>query len=318
MLAGIVEIADAQQLLHLEHALFGEGRALVLLVDGVVAGGVLFARLPALDHLAADQLGDDAVDLVILVGGFLAGAGNDERGAGLVDEDGIDFVDDGVIERALDAIVDAELHVVAQVVEAEFVVGAVGDVGAVGVLALLVVEVVDNDADAHAEGLVDAAHPFGVAFGQVIVDRDHVNALAAERVEVAGQGGHQRLAFAGLHFGDFAVVQHHAADQLHVEMAHVEEAAAGLADHREGFDEQVVDGGALRDALFEIDGLGGEVDVRQLAELGLELVDGRHRGQHAFDLALGLGAKDLRQDVIDNHERSRYGGKSVSSYFTLS
>ncbi len=170
----------------------------------------------------------------------------------------------------------------------------------------------------HAEGLVDAAHPFGVALGQVIVDGDHVDALAAERVEVAGQGGDQRLAFAGLHFGDLAVVQHHAADQLHVEMAHVEEAAAGLADHREGFDEEVVERGALRDALFEFDGLGGEVDVRQLADRGLEIVDGRHRGLHAFDLALGLGAKDFRQDGIDNHERSRYGGKSVSSYFTLS
>ena len=93
-----------------------------------------------------------------------------------------------------------------------------------------------------------------------------MDALAAERVEVAGQGGHQRLAFAGLHFGDLAVVQHHAADQLHVEMAHVEEAAAGLADHGEGFDEQVVEGGALGDSLFELDGLGGEVDIRQLAD----------------------------------------------------
>ena len=221
------------------------------------------------------------------------------------------------MKRALDAILDAELHVVAQVVEAELVVGAVGDVGAVGVLALLVVEVVDDDADRHAEGLVDAAHPFGVAFGQVIVDGDHVDALAAERVEVAGQGGDEGLAFAGFHFGDFAVVQHHAADQLHVEMAHVDEAAAGFADHGEGFDQQVVDGGALRDVFFESDGFGGQIDVRQLAELGLELVDGSHRGQHAFDLALVLGAKDFRQDGIDNHEWSQYGGKSVSSYFTL-
>ena len=139
----------------------------------------LFAGLLALDDFAADQLGDDAVDLVILVGGFLAGAGDDERGAGFVDQDGVHFVDDGeVVRTLLDAILDAELHVVAQVVEAEFVVGAVGDVGVVGVLALLVVEVVDDDAHLQAEGLVDAAHPLGVALGQVVVDRDDVHALA--------------------------------------------------------------------------------------------------------------------------------------------
>ena len=82
----------------LSDALFGEGDAAMLFVDGEVAGGVLFAGLLAFDDLAADQLGDDAVDLVILVGGFLAGAGDDQRGAGFVDEDGIDFVDDGVID----------------------------------------------------------------------------------------------------------------------------------------------------------------------------------------------------------------------------
>ena len=71
---GVVQIGQAEQLFHLEHALFGERRGVVLLVDGVVAGGVFFARLPAFDHFAAHQLGDDAVDLVILVGGFLARA----------------------------------------------------------------------------------------------------------------------------------------------------------------------------------------------------------------------------------------------------
>ena len=100
----------------------------------------------------------------------------------------------------------------------------------------------------QAEELVDAAHPLRVALGQVVVDGDHVNALAFERVQVAGQGGDQRLAFAGLHFGDLALVQHHAADQLHVEMAHVEHAAAGFADHGEGFDQEVVEGGALRES----------------------------------------------------------------------
>ena len=105
-------------------------------------------------------------------------------------------------------------------------------------------------------------------------------------------------------------MQHHAADQLHVEVAHVEDAAAGLADHREGLEEEVVEGRALRESFLEFDGLGGEIDVRQLAHGGFEIVDGRHCGQHVLDLALVLGAEDFCQDGIDNHERSRYGGSS--------
>ncbi len=151
---------------------------------------------------------------------------------------------------ALDAIFQAELHVVAQVVEPEFVVGAVGDVGGVAVLALLVVEVMHDDADGEAEELVNAAHPLGVAFGEIVVDGDDVDAFAVERVQVNGQGGDQRLTFTGPHFGDLAVVQDVAADQLHVEMTHIEDAAAGFAGDGEGFDQQVVKRGALvRDVL---------------------------------------------------------------------
>ena len=113
-----------------------------------------------------------------------------------------DLVDDGVVVPALHHLRELVLHVVAQVVEAVFVVGAVGDVAGVGCAALVVVEPVHDDADGQAEEPVDLPHPFGVAAGEVVVDRDDVDALAGERVEIDGQGGDQRLAFAGLHLGD--------------------------------------------------------------------------------------------------------------------
>ena len=52
---------------------------------------------------------------------------------------------------------------------------------------------------------------------------------AGERIQVSGERGDERFAFAGFHLGDLALVQHHAADQLHIEMAHGQRAAAGLA-----------------------------------------------------------------------------------------
>ncbi len=102
--------------------------------------------------------------------------------------------------------------------------------------------------DGEAEEAVDAAHPLGVAAGQVVVDRDDVDALAAEGVQVGGQRGHQGLALARLHLADLALVQHHAADELHVVVAHVQHALAGLAHHGEGLRQQVVERFALLDA----------------------------------------------------------------------
>ena len=145
----------------------------------------------------------------------------------------------------LDAIFQPELHVVAQVVEAEFVVGAVSNIGGVGFFAFLVVQVVHNHAHAQPQEAVQAAHPFGVALGQIVVDRNHVHTSASEGVQIARQGSDQGITFTGLHFGDAPGMEHHAANQLHVEMAHVENAPAGFPHDGESFNQKVVDRSAL-------------------------------------------------------------------------
>jgi len=62
----------------------------------------------------------------------VAGSADDERGAGLVDEDGVDLVDDRVVVASLDLLVAAGGHaVVAEVVEAELAVRSIRDVALV-------------------------------------------------------------------------------------------------------------------------------------------------------------------------------------------
>ena len=178
------------------------------------------------------SFGNDFVDAVILVGGFLGGTGNDQRRARFVDQDRVHFVDDREVMPALHAILQIVLHVVAQVIEAEFVVRAVGDVGGVGGAALRVVQIVHDHADRKPQHLVDRAHPLRVAAGQVIVHGDDVHALAGERIQIGGQRGDERFSFARLHLRNFSLVQDDSADQLHVEMAHAERAAARFAHQR--------------------------------------------------------------------------------------
>jgi len=60
-------------------------------------------------------------------------------------------------------------HVVAEVIEADFVVRDVGDVAVVGCAARRGVEIVLDDADGQAERVVERPS-LGVALGQVVVD----------------------------------------------------------------------------------------------------------------------------------------------------
>ncbi len=244
----------------------------------------------------------DAVDLEVQVGRLLGQAGDDQRRARLVDEDRVDLVDDGVVEAPLRVeILQRELHVVAQVVEAELVVGAVGDVGTVGLAALGVVHLVQDAAGGQAEEAVDLAHPLDVAAGQVVVDRDHDHALAGERVQVDRQGRGRGLALAGLHLGDAALVQDHAADQLDIVVALAEHAAGRLANHGKGLGQQFVDRGALGKALAELDRLAGQLAVRERLDGRLEFVDDPHRATVLLDHPIVLAAENLCQDPSYHH-----------------
>ena len=267
----------------------GEVHLLAFLVGPVVAVA-LFAVLPL-------QARHDLVDPQVELGALLGGSRDDQRRARFVDQDRVDLVDDRVLEAALHPVLEAEREVVAQVVEAELVVGAEGDVGAVG-RALLVGRLAGpHDADVHAEEAVDRAHPLGVAAGEVVVDGDDVGALARQRVQVRRQRRDQGLALAGAHLGDLALVQHHAADHLHVEMPQAERAARRLADDGEGLGQQVVERLAGGELVAELARLGSQVGIREGLQRRLERVDLADEAGVLADETLVAATKDAGKPI---------------------
>ena len=100
-----------------------------------------------------------------------------------------------------------------------------------------------------------------------------MDAAARERVQVERLRRDERLALAGLHLGDVALVEDDAAHQLHVEEAHVHRALERLAHRGERLEEDLVEVLAVLDALPELGRLRGELGVGELLELGLERAD---------------------------------------------
>ena len=85
-----------------------------------------------------------------------------------------------------------------------------------------------------------------------------------------------RFALAGPHLRDRAVVEDHAADQLDVEVAHLQHPLAGLAHGGERLGQERVERLALGVAAAELLGLGTQLGVAQLLVRGLEGVDLLH------------------------------------------
>ena len=150
-------------------------------------------------------------------------------------------------------------------------------------------------AGGEAEERIDLAHPERVATGEVVVDGDDVDALASKCVEVDGKGGDERLALAGLHLGDLAIVEGSAADELDVEVAQADGAPRGLPHDGERLIAEVIERFAAGDALAEGGGSGGELVVGEGGQAAFEVSDDIDHALVALDFLVVRVAEDVEQ-----------------------
>ena len=255
MLGGI-EVFNAQLVFHKVDAFF-------LDADGTFA--LIYFIVNVTGH-AGNDLREHGVPL----GGTVRRTGNNQRRAGFVNEDRVHLVNDGVVVRTLHEFVDGARHVIAQVVEAQFVVGAVGDVGVVCVSTLLRGHVRKNHIGGQSQEAVHTTHPLRVALGKVVIDGDHVHAFAFEGIEVGGQHTGEGLAFTGAHFGDVAKVECSTTHDLHGVVFLVQYSPRGFTRHGEGFQQNIVKRFALFQAFFELRRFGLQFLIAEISVFRLK------------------------------------------------
>ena len=123
-----------------------------------------------------------------------------------------------------------------------------------------------------------------------------MHGLAADRVQISGQRRHQRFAFAGAHFGNLALVEHHAADQLHIEVAHIQNPPGGFTHHRKSLYEKRLSVLSFPRAAAKLIGFGTKLLIGQAFKLDLHLIDGFDRLAHFAKQALIAAAENLCGD----------------------
>ena len=111
-------ILDAEELFRLAHTLLGQAHGAGLDIRHIVPALRLFLPHKLLglgqldDVFAPGELADKPVRLLIHVRGLLPPAGNDQGGTGLVDEDGVHLVHNGVMELPLHHLVLVNHHII--------------------------------------------------------------------------------------------------------------------------------------------------------------------------------------------------------------
>ena len=257
-----IEVGNAQHLLNLGHSAVGSCHSLLLLINRVVRA--LLEPSHSTGHHG------------VHIRGLLTGTRDDQRGTGLIHQNGIHLVHDGKVQFPLHHLVFIDDHVVAEIVKAKLIVGTESDIAAIGVLALREVHIMGNQAHRKAQELIEPAHPLAVAAGQIVVHRHHVDALASKGVQINCQSCHQGLAFTGAHLGNAALMQAHAANHLHIKVTHAQHTAGSLAGHGKSLGQDIVQGLTISKSFLELSCITSQLVIRQILHSRFQAVDLLH------------------------------------------
>ena len=218
---GIHQVLYAEILLSLCHAGGKQVAGLCLLVDKVIAVEVALVVLLVVQlcHLVHGKGLGELVSLLVQVSGLVAASGNDQRGSRFINENGVHLVHDGEVRGALNLVLLVNAHVIAQVVEAQLVVGGICYIACVSGTACVVVHIVGDKSDGKAKVSVYLCHQLAVALCEVVVDCNDVYALSGKAVQVGRESGNESFTLTGLHLCDSALVKHDTTDDLNGVMA---------------------------------------------------------------------------------------------------
>ena len=160
----------------------------------------LLVKIIILCHKARDDL----VSNMILVRFSFCLARNDEGCPRLVNQDGIDLINNRKMVPALDHVLDTEFQIVAQIIKAEFVIRAIGDVSTISLATFVICQIAGNASNAHPQTLIDTPHPAGVARRQIVIDGNNMYSLAVQRVQKDSKRCDKGLALTSFHFRNLA------------------------------------------------------------------------------------------------------------------
>ena len=241
--------------------------------------------------------GDRGINRVIQIRAVLRGARDDQRRARLIHKDRVDLIDNREIMASLRHLRERAAHIVPQVIKPQLVIRGIGDIGGIG-LALFTIRLARiNNPCCHPKRGEHLAHPFGVAFGEIVVDGHDMNAFTRQRVQIGRESRDKGFTLTRFHFRNIALMQEDATHQLHIKGPQTQGPFRGFAAIGESLGQQVIQRCTTRYFFAKFIGFGDDPLIREGLELRLESIDPLHKWIGCFYLAVIWRPKDLFRNI---------------------
>ncbi len=140
----------------------------------------------------------------------------------------------------------------------------------------------------QSEEAIDLSHLLTVAAREVIVDRDNMDALSLDGVEIRRKRRDEGFTLTCLHLGDTTLMQDNAAHELHAERALAEDAVSRLSRDRESLREDIVKRLYTGESRLEFIGHPAELFVAHRLVCGTEGIYLVNERKNLLDLPLAV------------------------------
>lgn len=137
--------------------------------------------------------------------------------------------------------------------------------------------------------------------------------FAGECIQIERQRCHQRFSFTGLHFGDFTLVEHNAANELHIVVALTNGTPGCFAYHGEGFGKKIIERFAIGETLLELIGFGAQFGVRKRLNRWFETIDPTHNRLDLLDRTVRTEAEQFLEECFHGISSACCGWNALSA-----
>ena len=195
--------------------------------------------------------------------GLIALSGNDQRRSCFINQDGVHLVHDGKVMTALNLVLFVDDHIVTQIIESEFVVGAICNITRISFPTLVVCQTVENTSNCQTEETQNLSHFIGLCFCQVVIDRYNVNALSGQRIQISCNTCNQSFTFTGLHFGNTPLMQDNCTNDLYRERFFSKDTVSRFTNRRQSLRFHAFQSFAVFQTISEFIGFFFEICIRK-------------------------------------------------------
>ncbi len=203
---------------------------------------------------------------------FAGKRADNERRTSFVDQDTIGFVHKHEMQAALHRLIargiahraqhlaeqiliafslGSQQQAISQKIETHFIGRAISNVACICLATFGLWLLALDDPHGHPQRRIQWSHQFRIATSQVIVDCRQMSSLTLECGQIHRQGCRERFAFAGLHLDNGSMMNGRSAQNLHVEVSHVQLAPPRLAYKGKCFDKQLIKWFSAADAVAQ-------------------------------------------------------------------